>query len=120
MQNPLCLINLKLAPLGLNVLHSLDLQVFNVSKYSLASSYWVTALLNPSCCSHSLPFASNYSYLGDFYNISLDRLDTLYKDERNIRYADKSGSLFYKLLEVDKEKIQNNITNSKINKIYYK
>lgn len=68
----------------------------------------------------SLPFASNYSYLGDFYNISLDRLDTLYKDERNIRYADKSGSLFYKLLEVDKEKIQNNITNSKINKIYYK
>ena len=57
----------------------------------------------------SFPFASNYAYLGDFYNKTLGKIDNLYKDQRNIRYVKKDNSLFFKVLENDNERRKNNI-----------
>lgn len=68
----------------------------------------------------SIPFASNYAYYGDYYNLTSSKIENLYKDERNIKFADKSNSMFYKLLDIDNKKRQNNIEYPKIIKIKYK
>jgi hypothetical protein len=67
----------------------------------------------------SLPFASNYAYLGDFYNTASLKIDSLYRDNRNIKFIDKKDSLFFKILDNDNERRKNQINYPKINKINY-
>lgn len=68
----------------------------------------------------SLPFASHYSFYGDFFKSGSSQIDNLYKDERNIKFSNKSDSMFFKILDIDNQRRQNNVEFPKINKVKYK
>ena len=68
----------------------------------------------------SIPFASNYSFYGDYYNLTSSKIDNLYQDSRNIKFSDKSDSLFFKILDIDKQRNKNGLEYPKIIKIKHK
>lgn len=68
----------------------------------------------------SYPFGQKYaSLVSDIYVPQENQIINIYQDQRNIKKADKSKSLFKKLLDYDRHVKENNINFKKINEIKY-
>lgn len=100
-------------------------KVFKTLKHSpINSKYHNTTIefkLNDDVSEEiSIPFASNYAFYGDYYNTDTNKIENLYQDSRNIKFSDKSNSMFFRILDIDKQRNQNSIVYPKIVKIKYK